>query len=179
MKKAINSNKKGKINMNFQKQAKVASLRAEAYAKLAEAEELEKEAVCDEPSMVGNPYQAPAMPAEKKEESDVITITIPQNVKMASLETLNKVSSELVKLGGEENIKCAQEIDMIASEIDKIAAAFESDKDEKYMKENFKGGLHGGDKDEKYMGEFNTDVSKEVHNALPAGGNTEVPYQKV
>lgn len=164
---------------NLKLQSKIASLRAEAYKKLAMAEEMEK-AGCGEMPM-GMPLSMPPAPVEGQEgeEAPAVVIRIPYGVKMASLTALNQVSAELVKMGGDQNLKTASEIDKIAQQIEKQAKTLENDKDESWMKGYFKAGELHGDADEKFMGEFNTDVSDEVKNALPAKGNTDVPYQKI
>ena len=79
----------------------------------------------------------------------------------------------------EESLKTAKEIDSIAEQLDKVAKTIESDSDEKYMKEYFKGGDRQSDSDEKFMKEFDTDISDESQKGLPAKGNVEVPYQKI
>jgi hypothetical protein len=169
-------------------QGKVASLRAEGYKKLAQAEEMEV-AACGGPGMGQGMGPGKGLPGilpnllnqeeESPEEGQTVIVRIPQGVKLASLQALSSVSAELVKLGGEENAKTASEIDKIAKEIFKEAKTLENDGDESWMKKYFKAGELQGDSDEAFMKEFNTDVSAEVKEALPAGGNTEVPYQKI
>lgn len=163
--------------MDLKTQAKIASLRADAYNKLAEAEELEKGACHGMGNMPEAIISAPEVSDDTKVES--IVIRIPHAVKLASLEALNKVSTELVESGDEDSLKTAKEIDAIAEQIDKMAKTIESDSDEKYMKDHFKGGVIQSDSEEKFMKEFDKDVSDESKNGLPAKGNAEVPYQKI
>lgn len=154
---------------NYSIQARVASLQAEAFAKLAEAKELESKLACcggcgDD---CGGAVPEAVQPQADQPAEGQVVLMIPQGVRTASLRILNKVAAALVATGEDENIEAALEIDRIAEEISRTAATITSDKDEPFMKAHFHAGVVSDPENLPYMKEFKTDVSAEVKKALP------------
>ena len=159
---------------------KAASLELEAYEKLAEAQRLLES--CGQPNaamMAGGPSVGPASVVSPEASLPVagappqgeqaVTLVMAASEKIASLEILNRVASELHLSSDPEMKKLSAEVDKIASELDKVAFVYESDTvdPELELHSAFKGGLVEGDSDEKsYMNSFKTDKSHEVASAV-------------
>lgn len=156
-----------KATIERRKQA--ALLELEGLQKLAEAQELLS---CDNTAamnVVGDP--APAK---------VVSLALADEVKNASLSILDKVASELSGSEDPAVLKLAQELDAVASHIEKNAFVYQYDyvDPEKEIKESFKGGVieaPKGSKDDTFLHHFKEDHTHVVMEAV----NKVIPFQKV
>jgi len=173
----IKNPEEGKMDKETLRREKEAMLR-----KLSAIEELmgeEVEAADEEPTEDDAQVNDSSNPAEPDqgggEISDISDVTA----------SLDKIAGVLEQQRDKELFKMAFQLDQISDILEgkREASALESDPDEKYMKNFFKGGLHDGDSDESYMKEFNTDITKEVESVKDKKNGKEasqkLPYQKL
>jgi hypothetical protein len=139
------------------------------------------EIVIGDPQPVA-PVQAPApeTPAVPGAEEGVVVLALPEEVRTASLQILEKVAGILSKSEDEGQLKLALELDEIAAGIQKNAFVYEKDAEhpEPEMNKFFQDGatkvLEGqGNLPKKDM--FDTDTTHAVANFV----KNEAPYQKI
>lgn len=156
-----------KVTIERRKQA--ALLELEGLQKLAEAQELLS---CDNTAamnVVGDPVPA-----------KVVTVALADEERTASLAILDKVASELAASEDPAVLKLAQELDAVASQIEKNAFVYQYDyvDPEKEIKDSFKGGVieaPKGSKDDNFLQHFKEDHTHVVMQAV----KKVLPFQKV
>lgn len=121
----------------------------------------------------------------KKKELGIQANEETMNKYAAVTKQLDKIAASLEESQDPELLRLALELDRVSDELDgtnKEASALESDKDEGYVKNHFKGGVEQSDKDEPYMKSFNTDKTEEVEKVKTQKGpirKASLPYQKI
>lgn len=121
----------------------------------------------------------------KKKELGIQASEETMNKYAAVTKQLDKIAASLEESQDQELLRLALELDRVSDELDgttKEASALESDKEEGYMKQNFKGGVKESDKDEPFMKSFNTDTTQEVEKVKTQKGSirkASLPYQKI
>ena len=113
------------------------------------------------------------------QEGSEIILALPDEVRTACLETLDKVARELSASQVEEQLKMALQLDDIASNIHKNAFVYEKDRvdPEQEIKDFFEKGqqIHEGGKNLPGAYMFRTDISHEVASMV----KNPAPYQKL
>lgn len=135
--------------------------------------------------VVGDPANVDVMqggpggvPGSTQEGAEII-LALPEEVRTACLETLDKVARELSASQVEEQLKMALQLDDISSNIQRNAFVYEKDRvaPEQEIKDFFEKGhqVHEGGKNLPDAGMFKTDISHEVASMV----KNPVPYQKL
>lgn len=159
---------------------KAAELQIEGLDKLAEASELQDQATSA--AMLGTGDPAPATVEPSKEEIEVLSL--PEEVKTASILALSKVAKELSNSNDEASLKLALEIDSIAGEINKNAFEIHVEKTAAIIQKDTANPTKSIDDitskgiavvEGKVSEGFHTDTTTQVSDAI----NGKIPYQKL